>query len=349
MSILYVSYPLLPVSDASCGGAEQVLWTLEREMYRGGVDTAVASCIGSRVSGEHISTGKSPQQPDAFEQREREHNRRVVEACGERDFALLHDHGGHFFPHADAVRTPVLATLHLPRTFYPKEAFDAVPPNLFFNCVSESQFETFRDLPRMLGVVPNGITVERFPLTKRKGNYLLWLGRICPEKAPHLAIEAAQRAGLPLVIAGQVYPFSWHQQYFEGEVRPRIGRGVRFAGQPDFKTKLELLRHARALLVTSQAPETSSLVAMEAMACGTPVVAFRRGALAEVVREGKTGLLVESVSEMVKALSQVDKIRPELCRAHVEQNHSAREMAAGYRDLYRQIVPEWQPLRREAA
>src|SRR5262249_33072329 len=138
---------------------------------------------------------------------------------------------------------------------------------------------------------------------------LLWLGRICEEKAPHLAIEIAERAGLPLTLAGKVYPFSYHQQYFDREIAPRLqpASPVTFVPSPPQDVKLRLLRTARAVLLTSQVEETSSLVAMEAAASGTPVIAFARGALPEIVRDGKTGLLVSDVEEGVQALRRLDE------------------------------------------
>ncbi len=147
-------------------------------------------------------------------------------------------------------------------------------------------------------MVQNGIALERFPFCSEKQNYLLWLGRICEEKAPHLAIAAAKQAGTPLILAGQVYPFSYHQQYFEREIRPWLGADVEFVDSPVFQRKVDLLRNARALLLTSTAEETSSLVAMEAMACGTPVIAARRGAFPEIVAHGETGFVVDDVNAM---------------------------------------------------
>jgi glycosyltransferase involved in cell wall biosynthesis len=161
----------------------------------------------------------------------------------------------------------------------------------------------------------------------------MWLGRICPEKAPHLAIDAAIKAGVPIVVAGQVYPFEWHQQYWEREVKPRIDHDkVRFVELPSFEEKAKLLREARALLVTSQVAETTSLVALEAMACGTPVIAFNVGALKEVVTKD-TGILVNSVDEMARACGALDGIRALDCRAWVEQQYSVRAMAEGYEAL----------------
>ncbi len=353
LRILYVAYPLLPVSDENAGGAEPMLWTLEREMACRGHETIVAACGGSRVSGELLDTGPAASQPDEFEQREAAHTSRILgfldecRQCGD-SCDLIHDKSGHFWRHAAAVSTPVLATLHLPRTFYSQDLSANAAPNLFFNCVSEAQAQTFADLP-LLGIVRNGIALERFPLTCDKGNYLLWLGRICEEKGAHIAIEVARRAGLPLVLAGQVYPFSYHKQYCQREIRPHLdGSRVRFVESPTFAVKVELLGHARAVLVPSLVSETSSLVTMEAMACGTPVVAFRRGGIPEVVADGLTGFLVDSPEEMAQAAQRVASMDPWTCRQHVELRFSASRMADEYKRLYEAVPTRGSELRSAA-
>ena len=331
--LLLVAYPLLPVSDKSAGGAEQILWTLERELAARGWQTAVAACAGSSVAGELIPTGRAPLVRDGFVEREKEHTERVVAACEREEFAMILDHSGHFFRHAARVNGPVLATLHLPRSFYAEEAFDGLAQNVSFNCVSETQRPTFASVPRVLGVVRNGIALERFPMGGRRADYVLWLGRVCPEKAPHLAIEAAKRAGLPIVVAGQVYPFRSHGEYWEHEVKPLIdGDHVRWVELPTFAEKTKLLREARALLVTPLVAETTSLVALEAMASGTPVIAFDAGALAQVVQKG-TGFLVNDVDEMALACRKVSEIRSQDCRAWVEREYSGRVMADGYEGM----------------
>jgi glycosyltransferase involved in cell wall biosynthesis len=142
---------------------------------------------------------------------------------------------------------------------------------------------------------------------------------------------------LPIVIAGQVYPFQWHRDYWEREVKPLIdGDKVRWVELPTFAEKTELLRTARALLVTSQVAETTSLVALEAMASGTPVIAFRVGALSEVVTNG-TGFLVNGVEEMATACRKVSGIRADDCREWVLREYSARAMADGYEALIRNL------------
>jgi glycosyltransferase involved in cell wall biosynthesis len=351
-SILFTAYPLLPVSDDSCGGAEQVLWSVEREIAQRGYSTSVAACESSRVSGELLATGDAPKIDDALAQREAEHVSKVSEFLKSMDFSLIHDHSGSFWRYATQLHTPVLATLHLPRSFYDESLFHGIPHNVYFNCVSDSQMASFRDLPRMLGVVENGIVVERFSFARRKDDYLLWLGRICPEKAPHLAIEAANRAGMRLVLAGQVYPFSYHRLYFENEVKPLLdapNSNVEFVELPNFEKKVELLRCAKALLVTSLAAETSSLVALEAGACGTPVIAFRNGALPEVVEQGHTGFTVRTLDAMVAAIKDAGEIWPDECRHRVETRFSSKAMADGYEELYAQVIRESRESLRVAA
>jgi glycosyltransferase involved in cell wall biosynthesis len=339
MRILYVAYPLLPVTDDSAGGAEQMLFLLEAEISRRGHQTTVAACDGSHVAGELLATGAASDGNDRLEQREAEHSAHIMQYLrrGNR-FDLIHDKSHSFWRHAREVTIPVLATLHLPRSFYDPETFDHIPPNVYFNCVSRSQADTLSDLPRMVDVVENGIAVNRFPFTPGKQDFLLWLGRFCEEKGAHLAMEVAERTGLPLVLAGQVYPFSYHLDYFEREIRPHVGPRVQIRLSPSFDEKVRLLSNARAVLLTSLAAETSSLVAMEAMACGTPVIGFRRGAIPEVVADGETGFLVNTVDEMADAVALADGINPEACRTRVEQRYSASRMAGDYEGRYKLVV-----------
>lgn len=346
---LYVAYPLLTVSGESAGGAEQVLWTLEHEMAQRGMSTTVAASAGSQVSGELFATGAPCSEPDDYERRRNEHEDRIVEFVKRKSakgkvFDLIHDMSGSFWQRATEVDVSVLATLHLPRSFYPSKSFENIPANVSFNCVSQSQSRSFTDLPNMIGFVPNGIALERFlanrgavPAT-RKG--LLWLGRICEEKAPHLALEIAERAGLPITIAGQVYPFSYHRRYFEREVAPRLRRipNATFLSSPSFAAKSRLLRESQALLITSMANETSSLVAMEAAASGTPAIAFDRGALPDVVRHEKTGFIVKDIVGAVEACGRLEEISCAACSDYAKENFSSGAMADGYGQIYRKVM-----------
>lgn len=346
LRILYVAYPLLPVSDESVGGAEQMLLTLEREMAARGHETVTAACEGSSLAGKVFATGYAPSEPDRYEDRAAEHETRIVEyVCTEqragRHFDLVHDKSGHFWKQASVVPVPVLATLHLPLHFYRQDWFEAVPPHLFFNCVSRAQMTTFADLPGMLGVVENGIDLRNFSPVWEKSDYLIWVGRICEEKGVHVAIDVAERAGVPLVIAGDVYPFSYHQNYFTREILPRLEQAtvkIQFIQRPSLGEKVKLLQRARALIQPALVDETSSLVAMEAMACGTPVIAFRRGALPEVVADGETGFLIDTPDQMVEIIARTSDIDLRACRSRAETRFSAMRMAREYEELYEGVI-----------
>jgi glycosyltransferase involved in cell wall biosynthesis len=345
LRVLYVAYPLLTVSEASAGGAEQVLWTVEREMAGRGVLTTVAASAGSRVSGELFSTGNPCSRNDDFDRRNREHQDKIIElvqqrSAEERPFDLTHDMSGSFWTRAAEIDSTVLATLHLPRHFYPSEYFQNVSGNVSLNCVSESQARSFSGMERMIGIVPNGIALERFRSSEGKRDGLLWLGRVCEEKGPHVALDIAARAQMPVVLAGQVYPFSYHRQFFAREVEPRLREnpGATWIDSPSDDLKRKLLRQASALLITSQVDETSSLVAMEAAASGTPVIALRRGALPEVVEHGVTGFLVDGVGEAIEALQHLDEISGATCIREAHARFSAATMADGYARLYAKLL-----------
>lgn len=323
-----------------------MLSVLESEIASRGYSTAVAACAGSKASGAVIETGQPSGGLDRFWERDAEHHARVLALLGQSDesrraFDLVHDKSGSFWRRAAECRVPILSTLHLPRNFYPTDAFRDLPPNLYFNCVSQHQHSSFADVSNIISVVRNGIEIANFPFVERKSDYLLWMGRICEEKGPHLAIEIAQRTGFPLVLAGQVYPFSYHEQFYLEKIRPHLRPKyppVCFVETPTLDTKLLLLSQARAVLVPSLVEETSSLVSIEAMACGTPVIAFRRGAIPEVVRDQQTGLLVDSMDEMEDAVWKIEHITPRECRAHVEMHYSAARMADEYEQLYHRVL-----------
>ena len=346
---------MVVVTASVAGGAEQMLWTVEQEMANRGHRTTVAACAGSQVAGRLLVTGSEPEVADAYEHRRAEHEAAVLaEIRRAREqgspFDLVHDQSGHFWRRAAEINEPVLATLHLPRAFYSPGAFTSLPPNLFFNCVSQSQLRAFADVPQVLGAIPNGIRISDFPPpASDRGDYLLWIGRVCEEKGAHVAIQVAERAGMPLVIAGKVHAYSYHQTYYQREIAPHVdGRRVRFVDSPSFWEKLKLLRHARAVLVTSLVDETSSLVAMEAAACGTPVLGFRRGAIPEIVRDNVTGILTDSADEMIAAVDRSRNIDPDVCREHVDRNFSSTRMADEYERLYARVFESTEMTHRAA-
>ena len=337
-TILSVGYALAPVGPDAVGGAEQVLSALDRALVAAGHNSLVVAPQGSLVAGRLIATAKLPAQITDRERRaiERRQCQAIEQTICEHRIDLIHAHGLDFAEHLPETNVPTLITLHLPADFYRGEAL-AARPNTWFHCVSTAQQRRFPQLSNMLDPIPNGVPVDRLRAQHARRGFALALGRVCPEKGFHLALDAARLAGTPLLIAGQVFPYDAHQRYFSEEIRPRLGRDTRFLGPIGFARKRRLLTAARCLLVPSLVPETSSLVAMEALACGCPVVAFPTGALPDLVETGITGFLVSSLREMANAIPLCDAIDREHCREVARQRFSLDTMIGSYFNLYRRL------------
>jgi outer membrane protein OmpA-like peptidoglycan-associated protein len=186
-------------------------------------------------------------------------------------------------------------------------------------------------------VIPNGVSLEAFR-PRAKGRFALVVGRICPEKAVHVALEAARARGLPLRVAGAVVGYPEHVRYFEEQVRPRLDEERRFLGPLGRAEKARALATATCVVIPSVAPETSSLVAMEALASGTPVVARRVGALPEIVDDGRTGFLVDRDADLGEAMEEAGRLSPDECRRTAERRFDARDMVRGYLALYARLI-----------
>jgi CelD/BcsL family acetyltransferase involved in cellulose biosynthesis/glycosyltransferase involved in cell wall biosynthesis len=348
LTVLSVAYALAPVGPGAVGGAEQVLGTIDEGLVRAGHRSMVVACQGSRTRGTLIAT-PTPQKPlDTAGGRAWEAHRAAIESALRRERVdVVHFHGLDFPRYLPRNLTcPALATLHLPPSWYAPDVFSLPGRGIHLNCVSESQRQACPEGASLLDTIPNGIPLNRFRPAGGRGSFLAALGRICPEKGFHLALEAARRANLPLLLAGDVFAYEAHQRYFNEEIAPRLDRLRRFVGPVGPRAKWRLLSHARALLIPSLVPETSSLAAMEALACGTPVLAFRQGALPEIVEHGRTGFLVDDLDGMLEALSHLDRIDGRECRARAEERFSAESMVARYLSTYERLVSVHRALRR---
>ncbi|SRR5579883_566500 len=336
LTVLNVAYPLAPVGPDACGGAEQVLVAIDGALAEANQRSIVIAREGSTVRGELIALPAIAGPYDENAVRFVHHHCRlaVLKALRQWSVDIVHMHGVDFHAYLPPPDVPALVTLHLPIAWYPPAIFQYSARALFLNCVSASQNRECPACSYLLPPVYNGVEIPSVRRPERQ-DYALALGRICPEKGFHLALEAASEAGIPLVIAGQLFPYEEHIGYFRAEVNPRLGRLHRFIGPAGREAKWELYAGARCLVVASTVPETSSLVALEALACGTPVVAFRTGALPEIVVDGITGFLVDNVDEMAQAIRRAPEIDPEACRARVREHFSVRAMTARYMELYR--------------
>jgi glycosyltransferase involved in cell wall biosynthesis len=340
LTVLSVAYPLARVSPDSTGGSEQILSALDRALVAAGHRSIVVAPEGSRVAGRLVPIPWSGGHlDDRAKAQAQAANRDAVARilAGER-VDLVHLHGIDFDRYLPAPGPPVLATLHLPPDWYAPEALSPARPRIWLNCVSAAQHAACPPSPSLVDPIENGVPVSRFAARHAKRGFALFLGRICPEKGVHLALQAAHRAGVSLVVAGELYPYAAHRDYFEAEVRPLLDARRRFIGPVGFARKRRLLTAARCLLVPSLAAETSSLVVREAAACGTAVVAFPNGALAEAVEDGRSGFLVPDVDAMAAAVRRVDAIDPEVCRALARARFDETAMAGRYLALYARLA-----------
>lgn len=343
LTVLSVAYPLAPVGPDAVGGAERVLASIDRALVAAGHRSLVLAAEGSAAAGDLIPF-RLPRGPldDVVVAGVR---RRYAEALRALlDLArvdVVHLHGVDFASYLPPPGPPVLATLHLPPSWYPASAFRPARPATYLHCVSASQRRACPPEAELLPEVPNGVDLAAFRPLEEPGDregFALALGRICPEKGFHLALDAAARAGVPMLLGGKVFPYPEHERYYAREIAPRLSSERRFLGPLGLAETAGLLARARCLLVSSLAPETSSLVAMEALASGTPVVAFRAGALPEIVDDGETGFLVDGVDEMAAAIARMGEIDRRACRAAAEARFGEERMIAGYLRLYGRLA-----------
>jgi glycosyltransferase involved in cell wall biosynthesis len=340
LTILNVAYVFAPVGPDTARGAEQVLAALDWALVAEGHRSLVIACAGSKTAGELLATDTLLAQftEELRRRAQRAHRERIRDALRQWPVDLVHCHGHDFADYLPPLNVPTLVTLHLPVDHYPGEALSECRPERYFNCVSALQRRSFPANEAMLPEVPNGVPVAELQARHAKRNFVLALGRICPEKGFHDALDAAALAQTPLLLAGHVFPYPDHQHYFAEKIQPRLGTQARFLGRLDFRRKRRFLTAARCLLMPSHIAETSSLVAMEAMACGTPVIAFPVGALPEIVEPSVTGFLVDDADQMAEAIRAVETLDPERCRGVARQRFSLEKMIAGYFGYYRKLA-----------
>jgi glycosyltransferase involved in cell wall biosynthesis len=340
LCVLNVAFPFAAVGADAVGGAEQVLAHLDVALTREGHRSIVVACEGSKLAGTLVAMPRmaGPITEAARAAAHAHHRRAIQHALRRWRVDLVHMHGIDFHAYLPPTGPPVLVTLHLPPDWYPETVFDLDRPRTFLHCVSASQRARCPPGARLLPEVPNGVPVEALATRHAKRNFAFALGRICPEKGFHIALDAARRAGAPLLIAGEVFRYDAHETYFEREIVPRLDDSRRFIGPVGFARKRRLLTAARCLLIPSLAPETSSLVAMEALACGTPVIAFPSGALPEIVEHGRTGFLVRDEREMAEAIGAAGMLDPEACRMAARERFSIGRTFERYLELYRHLA-----------
>ena len=343
LRVAMLAPPWISIPAPGYGGVESVVNALTEALVRRG-HAVTLFCAPGSVSCANVVTLLQESHPDEIERSlyEVDHVARAFDEIdiatnGDR-FDVVHDHCGFTgLAMANRIDTPLVHTVHGPFTpetaaFYARHGHKAALVG-----ISRAQLASAPPGLGPIPSIPNPIDLRAWPLQERKGDYLLWIGRMTPEKGPHRAIAAARAVDVPLVLAGVIQP--GQQAFFDREVAPHVdGDRVRFVGEVGGSAKRSLFARARGLLMPIRWDEPFGMVMVEALACGTPVIAFREGAACELVLDGKTGYLVDDERAMAEAIVRLPRIVSRDCRAWVSQHCDVEVVAAAYERTYRSVA-----------
>jgi glycosyltransferase involved in cell wall biosynthesis len=351
LRIAVIASSRFSIRQPFAGGLEAHVWHLARALAQRGHQVSLFAAPGSdrdlgcqtiavrRLEVSETAQADVSMPPEAFLADHHAYLTLMLQlaSCARDEFDVIHNHSLHYLPVAMApmLSTPMLTTVHTPPTPWLESAIDAASEaGTQFAAVSKHTAAAWRRVVGDITVVPNGIAAERWPLGPG-GGPLVWFGRITAEKAPHLAIASARRARRPLVLAGPISD----PDYFATQVAPNLCDDIRYAGHLDQEQLARLVGGATAALVTPMWDEPYGLVVAEAMCCGTPVVAFNRGGIPELVAP-QSGRLVApgDVTAMADAVLAMAKLPRMQVREHAIDHCSAEAMLGAYLGLYQQML-----------
>lgn len=336
MKIAIVSKLWEATEPESTGGTGAVVGYLTEELLRRGHDVTLFASSDSRTGAKLIPGPSSLDFRARYSEPQELAN--IAAAFDRRHhFDIIHCHNEYkslFFGAASA--TPSLHSVRFGEFFADELAVFERYRHLNFVSISQAVKNMLPAL-NWRGLVYNGLDFNRFQYRKQKQDYLLFLGRLSPQKGPDVAIRVAKKLNKKLILAGK--KSAADTSYLQEKVEPFIdGQNIRYLGEVGFMQKVKLLAGAIALLHPAQILEAFGMTLIEAMACGTPVVAFDQGAIKEVIADGQTGFVVKTEDEMIEALGQLDKISALICRKRVEDCFSVEKMVDGYEAIYRDIL-----------
>jgi glycosyltransferase involved in cell wall biosynthesis len=348
MRIAQIAPIVESVPPKTYGGTERVMSALTEELVARGHDVTLFATANSTTSAKLVSVvprglreEKNGSDMYGFNTPSLLHM--GLAYARHSEFDIIHDHNPHVsLPTANVISTPVVCTWHGPYEATMVEYFARLSrPHLI--SISHSQAALAPQL-RFRGTVYNGLSMEAYPFQGKPQEYLIFIGRIDMQKGVHLAMDAAVQLRKKLIIAAKLdETVPQIKEYFERYIEPRLRahpRLLEWIGEVEEEERNELLKNALALLHAVTWPEPFGLTLIEAGACGTPVVAFNRGAIPEIVEDGVTGFVVESVEEMVEAVRNIQAIDRATCRARVLSRFSAKRMTDNYEAIYRKIIQE---------
>jgi glycosyltransferase involved in cell wall biosynthesis len=338
MHVGLIASPFITVPPARYGGTELFVANLSEALVRAGVEVTVytngESTLNANIRWRYPTQDWPLASANSGLLKELDHVSWAIQMATE-ECDLIHLNSTVAVPFSRFTSRPVVCTLHHPQEQSLTDIYERYD-DLAYVAISRHQAGAHPTVPTT--VIHHGINMQRYEFTDQKQPYLCFLGRICPIKGTHHAIDIAKRTGLQLKIAGEIQPL--FQSYFDEAVRPKIdGKQIQFLGEADHELKNDLLKHATAFLFPIEWEEPFGLAMVEAMACGTPVIAFPGGAVEEIVKNGISGYVCRNVSEAVAAL-RADGPSPRMIRAYAERNFSSDVMARHYLELYRRQVGE---------
>ncbi len=344
MKIGMIAPPWLSIPPKGYGGIERVIYDLTEGLARRRHKVLLFAPGDSQTSGTLVPIVKKHLgqnlPPEALFP--------IFSLAAQYSFARAAYEGvdlvhGHTLQETE-IKVPIVETLHGPGTAEVKKRCKKLSDKrgYHFVAISKRQKELYGRGVKIAGVVYNGIDTTKIKYKENKSGYLYFIGRANWEKGLDLAVRVAVKAGLNLVMAIKMTE-DHEKKFYKKEVQPWLNKykkknSFKFYGEITPKQKYDLYRNATATLFTSQWEEPFGLVMTESMACGTPVLALRKGAAPEVIVNGKTGFVVDTEAEMVKAVGEIGKLKPRDCRRHVEKNFSLEKMAREYEAIYRKII-----------
>lgn len=352
LRVAQLAPPFISVPPINYGGIELVVSSITEELVRRGHDVTLLANSDSTTKADLLSVFSSGVQPESLfsplalklfwlhSLPSLFHVSSLLDKANE--FDIIHNHF-HYLPlfFSNLFSTPMLHTYHgdfasvmlSPIERMVLEKYKDSP----WVAISESQKRNCTIPLNFVSVIHNGLDLTRFSFNNDPEEYLVWLGRITPKKGIQEAIRVAKHLRMPLLIAGVINKRD--EEFFETEIKPFIdNKSVTYLGSVDHKTKVDVLKKAKALLYPVKWEEPFGLVMVEALVCGTPVIGFNRGSVPEVVIDGKTGFVVENEEEMIEAVGRIDSIDRSACRGHVEENFTVERMVEDYEKVYNQVV-----------
>jgi glycosyltransferase involved in cell wall biosynthesis len=332
MKIALIAPPFITVPPKDYGGTELFIAQLAEGLQKTGAEVIVYTNAESTVKAECRWIYEKSQWPIRADHhsllKDMDHTswavRDAAQTCD-----VVHMQTAQGLTCSRFVSIPVVYTLHHPHEAKLSE-FYARYPDVYYVAISE--FQRAQESMLRARTILHGIDLSQYRLYEQKQQYLSFIGRIAPIKGTHLAIEVAERAGIPLKIAGDVQPIN--RDYFEAKIKPKIdGKFIEYIGVADLEAKNELLGNSLAMLFPIKWDEPFGLVMVEAMACGTPVLALAGGSVPEIVRDGVSGYLCRNVRELAKRAKEI-QLSPHIIREYVEKNFSLERMVSEYAVLY---------------